>query len=430
MITKDLTLAHLHELAKVAKADQEPWFEDAIRALAHDPDPQLAADLVEMLQPAAVEEMLNPVPFAIPSVRHYAEYIDTPNPIIIGKIRNTSIPFWPPIDKFNRGCVIVGAPGTGKSNLLFGIVPQAIRYCNVTIIDRNKQDFRHATQFVPNLLVFNTKSTFAFNPFQVPPGVDPRDHITAAIEIFLQGNDLLGLSTSVALPAGHELYRERGIFDGSEDYPTLRDYHHTIESLKYKGYAPRRQAQDRILARLEAYLTANPEMYDCQKGFSIPDLAARNYVLEVKSDDEAHCRVLVSWLARFLFNYRMANHQRGNVLRNLFIVDECRYLVPPVKNPSSPHPPIASILQECREAGISWIFASQGPDLHKAVFQNQRMLVCFSLASGEDRKIFQTHAGLSDEQRDYLTKLKTGHACVRIPGVDSFLIETPRVRLG
>jgi len=419
----------LLELAGLAKLDRDPRFQKALMAVAVGGDTKLASKLTQILHPLAIREQFCGVPFYTPEFEELCAGLDGEQLALLGVVFESDVPLLYPFNWLNQHAYVGGASGTGKTNALYSIALQTMRYCPVWVVDQSKQDYRHMLRLFPDLHVFDAKD-FRFNPLEVPPGVKPEHHLTAFVTIFVKSNNLLDGSENMLTKACYQLYEERGILSGSQDFPTLLDIRDRIKSYKFRPYSREAGYQDSLLNRFGGYLIAAPELYGCSKGFAISELAERSLVLEVKGLSERHSRCLLNWVLFTLFLYRIGNRQRGNTLRNLVIIDEAKWAAPPGYNQNLGFVPLASVLAQSREAGIGIIIADQTADLDASVMVNSRLKMCMRLGSGADMERVRKTFALSREQEAHIAKLGTGQAIIRVPQIDPFLIRIPRVRLG
>ena len=418
------------DLARTAKVEADDWFTSFFRAAAISQDPGLTQKICEILHPLAIDAMLEDIPFRDPTEEELRQYHDCSDPIFIGRFLNALRAFAISIQLFAQHVLLLGGTGTGKTNAIYGMALQARRFCNVWLIDKDKQDYRHLVRMWPGLRVFDVQKTFIFNPWQPPPGVHPKDHRTSAVMTFLKSNNLLDGSESLLLRIVNNVYLARGIYDGSQDYPTTFDICAALDDLRINRYSREAGFRDSLKNRFDAYLSISPQTLSYSHGYSIPDLEAMSFVLEVKGLPERQIRCFASWLFSATFQYRIANNMRGRGLRTLVGVDECKYLVPPGYNQHLGFSPIASLLAQCREVGLGFLFADQTAQLEETVYVQSRTKLCMRLGSGEDIEKVRKTLALTKEQAAYITRLDVGEAIVRVPQLDPFLIRFPKVRLG
>jgi DNA helicase HerA-like ATPase len=419
----------LIRLAEAAKIEDRRYVQDAILAVVASDDGELATDLSEVLQIAAAQEILRGTPFRTPQPEDLLDGVEAERSLLLGKVAETTLPFLYPEDWLTQHAVVLGASGTGKTTLIILIALQLLeRSVNVIITDRDKQDYRHLLRLARNLLVFDARESFAFNPLQVQPGIRPEHSLDLFVIAFSKSNNLLDGSENMLRKAVYSLFERRGILEGTESYPTLYDLLYKIRSFRFRGNSRQFGFQDSLINRLEAYLAEAPQMYAYSKGFSVADLAAMSFVLEVKGLGERHARFLSNHLLYQLFLHRIATGQRGNRLQNLVIFDEAMWLAPVLKSTEQlGFPPIAMLLSQAREVGLGILLASQTAAMDPSIFVNSRLKIAFRLGSGVDQEAMAKAMALTPEQRAHFPKLGVGEAIVRMPGLDPFLINTPRL---
>ncbi len=420
----------LVRMAELANVDRDPDIKEAILAAGVSGNANLVQDLSEVMRVQALQEVLRDNPYRIPSPHELYEGLDEKDLALLGVVLDADVPFFYPLDWLNSHAYIGGGSGTGKTNFLYGLALQTMQHCPVWIFDRDKQDYRHLLRLNEKLLVVDVQEDLAFNPLEVAPGVKPKDWLTAFVTIFCKSNALLDGSEALLLKAMYGLYEDRGIFSGSTDYPTLFDLLEKVRRYTFRRFSREAGYQDSIINRLESYLIACPKTYGYSRGFSISELAQKSLVIEVKGLSERHARCLMNWLLYALFLYRIANAQRGNVLRNLVIIDEGKYAFPAGYNANIGFSPIAALMAQARETGIGVAVADQTAQLDECVFVQSRLKIAFRMGSGEDiQKVRKTFA-LSKEQAEFIPRLDVGRAIIRVPKIDPFLVRIPKVRLG
>lgn len=420
----------LVKLAELANVDRDPDMRDAILAAGISGNSHLTQDLRDALHMQALEQVLRDVPYRIPTPEELYDGLSSDELALLGVVIDADVPFFYPFNGLNAHGFVGGGSGTGKTNLLYGIALQTMTHCAVWIFDRDKQDYRHLLRLNADVLVLDVQDNLVLNPLQVPQGVKPKDWLTAFVTIFCKSNSLLDGSEALLLKAVYALYEQHGIFGGSDDFPTLFDLLDQVRSYTFRRFSREAGYQDSIVNRLESYLIACPTTYSYARGFSIAELSQKSLVLEVKGLTERHARCLMNWILYSLFLYRIAHGQRGNVLRNLVIIDEGKWAAPPGYNQNIGFVPLAAILAQSRDAGIGIVLADQTANLDECIFVQSRLKITFRLGSGEDIQRVRKTFALSQEQADFIPRLDVGKAIVRVPKIDPFLVRIPKVRLG
>lgn len=128
-----------------------------------------------------------------------------------------------------------------------------------------------------------------------------------------------------------------------------------------------------------------------------------------------------------MFMHRIAVGERGNILRNLVVIDEAKWLAPPGYNDKLAFSPLTYVLSQAREVGMGLVLADQTAELDEAVFVNSLTKVCFRLGSGKDIRKIRDAFSLTQAQADFINRLDTGQCIVRVPSEDPFLLQTLRV---
>lgn len=429
-ISQRFRIENLIRTVEAAKLDKDPVMRNLIFACAADNDFSLVEDIMPIMNLKAVYERLNGIPFTSPSQEISSHDVFNDRAIIIGRVKGEERLFTYPIDWLNQHSVITGGSGTGKTNLLYGIVLQCMQKgIPVIIFDKDKTDYRHLRRINPNLLVFNANKVPVFNPLAPPPGVDSIHWLNAFIQIFAKSHDLLGASEAVLIKACVNLYKKFGVLEGNDEYPTLIDLYEKIDSYSLGGNKNSGGYQEPAKNRLEAYVKLNPELYEYSKCIPLDYLLQHSFVYEVKGFTDRMARFMMTILLYAIFLYRIANCERNNALKTLILADECSWLAPYGFNKKIGQTPLASILSMGREAGLGLVLASQTAKLEDSVYVNSMLRICLRLQNGEDIEKTGKTLALTEEQTDYIAKLDRGEAIVRIPREDPFLMETLKVNI-
>ena len=415
----------LVRLSEAAKLKGNPLVQRAITSAVTSQDPVLYNALKQKLSLKANFEAMHGIPFN--PVINQPRTIDQVKGkiILLGKILGESIPFVYLLHLLNRHCFIAGSSGSGKTTLLFSVILQAIKHSiNVVIFDRSKMDFRHLKRLIPDFNVFNIEKNFIFNPLQVPTGVKPMHWLSAFVTVFAKNNSLLDGSESLLIRAVKELYEQYGVFRGQQFFPTILDLYAKVRNYQFRGNRREAGYQDSIINRLYAYISLHRSVYEYSQGIPIEWIAANSFVLEVGAITERIARFQMSILLYALFMHKIAINDRGNYLKSLVVIDECKWVAPPGYNQLSGHSPLTYILSQSREAGIGLVLADQTANLEDSLMVNTRLKCCFHLGNGDDIQRMARAMSLTREQADYITSLETGECIIRIPEEDPFLIKT------
>lgn len=432
MLDTSTRLAPLLQLMEKAKAENEPWAAKQAIVVAQTGDVELAEDLAKKLSLKGAIDVIDPYPFPRPLESEVATEGDPGQLLLLGRIKHTTSLFTVYILDLLKHFLLLGRTGSGKTSLIYWVIIQCImKGIKVWVLDREKQDYRHLIQFRNGILVIQLGLTFKINLLAVPSGVDPKQWLHTFAEILCRTLSLLDGSMSLLIVLLDELYREFGVYDGAKNFPALHDLFLKCLGLKVPRYGRETGFRDSILNRLKALLALHGGMFDCSVGFPLEELAERNVVFESAGLPEKHFQLLANVMLHWLMLYRIANQQRGEGIKNLVVIDECKWLFSPFVNENIGWPPITYMLAQLREFGVGILATDQTANLNEALFVNSFTKIAMAMGSGQDLLKIKRTFSLDDEQLDYMQRLKVGEACVRHPNfAKPFAIEIPRFPLG
>ena len=327
----------------------------------------------------------------------------------------------------------IGRPESGKTilmNYLFAQILSKPRKFNILIPDL-KKEYRHLAYFSKRLKII-TKNKIFLNPLQPPYWAHPMDHRMAFAKTFISENYLVGTSENELVKLVDLLYKKRGIYDGSINYPTLRDLYLLIsDQLKNTKSFKYNDIFIWLQNRLLPYTLV--DNFNCQIGIPFDTLRTENLVLEMDEGfTDRMYNFVVATILHQLYLFNKKNDLSGE-LRHLLNADEARILLQAFRDLSAFG---ESIINEdstkIRAYGIGLIIdlqeaASLSPTIRSLAY----LKIAFPLNDGKDLQFIQDSFGLSDEQRKYLFKLPPqARAVVRYGGYeDPFLLQVPTFKL-
>ncbi len=383
------------------------------------------------IQQAEYRNLYNP--FQLVDRDDAREFLSS-GPLKLGYVNKHDDMFSIDFDELSLPVIILGRVGGGKSHLNKYCLQQILsdrRDFNVIIADL-KKEYRHLLPGAANLRVL-TSDNIRINPLRVPDFIPINAYILHFAKVFTRENWLVTTSENVLISAVKYLYQARGIYEGSQNWPTLRDLFNVI--VKWQQSKKGFRYLD-VLRWIENRLTpyAESDVFNCRCG--IPDHVWRdeNVVLELDEgfSDNMYCFV-VSHLAglRYLYNKRMG--LVGSKLRTLFNIDEGRILFNANRNTKDfGESYITEIITKTREFGIGFIISSQETaSFNQTVRSISYLKIAFPLTDGTDVEFIKDSFGLTDEQAEYLFKLpRFGQAIVRYGGYEHpFILGVPRYQL-
>lgn len=351
-------------------------------------------------------------------------------PLNLGYVNEYSDKFGIDPDVFCLPCIIPGRVGGGKSHLILYLLLQILRQqrdFNVIIPDLKEKEYRHLFRYCKNLKVI-TKDRIKLNPLQAPAWMDPTDYIMFFSKVFTKENWLLTTSESILIKLLSYIYEVRGIFDGSQNWPTLKDLYNVISNrLEREKIFRFRDIYLLLQTRLDPYISSGH--FDYQIGIPHDIWRTENVVLEMgKRFTDKMYTFLVSYISGLNYHYNIDHGLIGSKLRTLLNIDEGRILFKSRDVETFDESYINEFVTKFREPGIGIIVSSQETaSFNQTIRSIAYTKICFPLTDGKDKAVIKGSFGLDEKQADFLFKLpKFGQAIVRYGGYqDPFLLAVP-----
>jgi hypothetical protein len=300
------------------------------------------------------------------------------------------------------------------------------------IIPDLKKEYRHLLPIAKQLKVL-TRNYIKINLLEPPHWMALTDYIILFSKIFV-GENWLGGTSEISLNLTLEaLYKAMGVFDGGQNYPTIRDLYDSItrqleaqKSFKYRDILL--WLQNRLFPYKQC------EAFDCRRGLPHDIWQKENLVLELDTGfTDNMYSFLVSYIAGLRYTYNKANDLTGSKLRTLFSVDEARVLLSASRDVSVfGESYFNQIITKCREFGLGLILLSQeSASFNQTIRSISFLKMAFPLNDAKDVDFIRESFGLNEEQAAFLFRLPPyGQAIVRYGGYEKpFLLAVPHFRI-
>lgn len=316
-------------------------------------------------------------------------------------------------DDLTQHLLAVGRSGAGKTTLLYNVMDQvSVPFWAFDL----KQDYRHLVRERDDLLVLPW-TAFKFNPLRPPAGVGPRRWAQVFAEIFGHATALLSGSKNYLMQAVVDLYRLYDRFDAVDGpYPSLHELQRFIEADRVNYVRKAANYRDTVLNRLAAMTLTAGTVFDCSAGHGVEDLLERDVVFEFDGLGRDLQNFLMEVLFAAVYEYRVAQDQRGGTLRHLFVLDEGKRVFSAYKErqDAAGLPAIDDLTAKMREFGEGLVVADQeATKLTDSLKANTGATVL--LATGDARQ-FDAVADtlhLTERQRELAADLGVGEAVVQ-----------------
>ncbi|MXR52391.1 ATP-binding protein [Halovenus sp. WSH3] len=276
-----------------------------------------------------------------------------------------------------------------------------------------KQDYRH----VEDILVLPW-TEFRFNPLKPPENVPPRRWAQVFAEVFGHATALLSGSKNYLMKKIIELYRLYNLFNrNSPPFPSL----HELELLVKKDGINfvRKQAdyRDTLLNRLESMNLVAGTVFDCSQGYSVEELLQEDVVFEFDGLSRDVQNFLMEILFAYVYEYRLAQNQRGEGLNHVFFLDEGKriFSVYKERQDASGIPEIDELTAKMREFGEGLVVADQeASKLTDSIKANTYTKVLLPTAGRKQFQAMTEAMNLSERQAEFAQELDTGEAIIQV----------------
>lgn len=328
--------------------------------------------------------------------------------------------------------LVVGTPGSGKTNFSIGLLDQLWRQHGVPflVIEPAKNEYRALVSAIPDIQVFTPGkdfiSPFVLNPFVPPDGVRLQSYKSTLKTAFAAAVsmetplDKLFEDTIANCYAEHGWLDSYRMGDGGRVFNIsdfIACFQRTFEAMGYRGDASNIGRAG--LLRLRG-LTA---LFDTYHTIPVQDLLTRPTIIELAAiENQEQKALIIALLLLEILAYVNANYVgEGDKLNNLILLEEAHVLLDggPGKREGAADPSaiakglVVRMLAELRSLGVALAIADQSPrKVGTDVVSLTDIKLAFRLVEAEDRHILaqSTSMGADGEQR--LARLQVGEAYV------------------
>ena len=327
-----------------------------------------------------------------------------------------------------RNMFICGMSGSGKTNVAFHILEQLA----ATKVPWLFWDFkRTARHLLPRLKCHvnvytpgRTLSPFLFNPFIVPPGLEPQVYITQLVDVLAEAYTLGDGSCRILQKA------IVGCYQRGNHAPTIAEVLKEVEEIP--GTRQVRDWKISATKALESVQFAQVASTDRTSQEALAKtLLHGNTIIELDALSHNAKKFLVPALCLWLYYVRLASADREQ-LRLVVFVEEAHHVLYRHEQRAK-ETVLNRLLRQCREIGIAMIVIDQHAHLiSSASVGNAYTTLCLNQRDPSD---INKAAGLSlveDADKKYFSMLGVGEAIVKMQGDRwrrPFVVKFPLVRV-
>ncbi len=413
-LVRDLIYAQEHHLV-----DDEPA-RAAVQALQHG----VVDDLVRGLIQAPVRKhkiaQAFAGPFALPG--------PTRGEIVLGFDRRGR-PVCVPRQTLNPHSLTIAASGWGKTTKARHVLAEVAlkaKGCWWWAFEFDKPEYGvlkpHLAQFGVNVEIVTARQ-ICLNPLQVPESVAPSDWAARVSDMLTQTLELPARATKLFHTTILKRYRQHGVVDGSQQYPTLREVREDIAGNR----EAHPQAKAACIDALDPLLLSIGDVLGYEVGWPTSALAKRYIVFRLIGIAEVDQNLILNTLILSEFTSRIAKGI-SNPTMDLFIsCDEATRLL----HSSDQAGPIARSIRLVRGIGVGLDLSNQSADVDQAILGNTANKFVSGCGSPKDRDIMAAAMELTRDQRRELIVLRPGQFAVRLGdnATPPFIITIPMTQV-
>ncbi len=324
-----------------------------------------------------------------------------------------------------RNMAILGMSGSGKTNLAFHILRQLVEKRVPFLFWDWKRSARHLLPSLRGEVSIYTPgrrlSPFPFNPFIVPPGLEPSVYINHVVDVMADAFTLGDGSRRILQKALASCYRAG---NGS---PTAQDLLNEVGRIPSKE----RVSGWKISATraLESLAYSNLTGADrlTQEEFA-RTLLDSNTVVELDGLAQGAKKFLIPLLCLWIYYVQLASPRR-EVLKLVIFIEEAHHVL--YRQEQRARESVLNMLfRQCREIGVGILVIDQHPHLlSSAALGNTYTTLCLNQRDPTDMNRAAALSLVSDQEKKWFSMLPVGQAIVKLQDRwrRPFLIQMPLV---
>jgi hypothetical protein len=322
---------------------------------------------------------------------------------------------------------VLGGAGTGKSSIV-GLLSESwiVNGLSVVVMDL-ADEYGWLIKRIPaeKLLVVNAR-TFPMALFQNPEGSCLSDlaWLSQVVGVLREVMYFRDGSCNLLLKTVGDMYRERGVLEGSRNHPMLSEVFVKLRNSKYSSQSRHAGFLESLVNRFHGLLQSFPGMN--AKCSLIPKQVLRSSVIVRMADlSPAEIDIFTSFFILWLMAVLQAEicHETRVVL----VLEEVHLHASRMKMRRFDlgEPISVRLLRTGRKSGVSVVAVDQTPsEIHGAVLGNVATRIVMRLTNSQCARAIATSMGLDGAQVEQLVELPRRRAIMQTPSTPKpFLLE-------
>lgn len=338
-----------------------------------------------------------------------------------------------PLNDFTQHGLIVGMPGTGKTNFSLGLLLQFWRDFQIPflVIEPTKNEYRSLIDAIPDIQIFTPGkgdvSPYILNPFIPPDHVTKETYASGLMTAFKAAFQMPSPLPNVFTKAISQAYVRFGWKKSSTSadsdveefgmYEFIRVFKKVASDLGYKGESKANIESAGVL-RLVSLIEQNSNIYDSIHTIPLNDLLSKPTIIELNAiADKEQKSLIMAFLLMMICTHTKHNNIGDGKLKNVILIDEAHVLLEKGGGAESGDTKSATIsaiedmIAEVRSLGTGIIIADQSPTkIGRHIVANTNVKMMFKLVEKESRDIMSVTTNMSDAEYDELARLGVGQA--------------------
>ena len=341
---------------------------------------------------------------------------------------------------WQRHICVTGMSGSGKTTFAFRIIEALNKHKKPFLVFDWKKSFRPLSAEDKTILTFTVGNDKISNLFKTninrpPKDVAPKEWINVLTDLLTESFSASFGVHKVILETLDEAFKEWGIYNGSDNYPTWNHIKWRLEEKIDK-------VQNRESGWLESALRIATVMtfgefgktvnYKGKNSISVEELLDKKIVMELNSLGGVEKKFFCEFILTYIYKMKKARqHQINDNFDHAIIVDEAHNIF--LKKPTTftNESTTDMIYREMREYGTSLICLDQHiSKISDTVKGNSACHIAFQQQLPED--IYDISEIMSlRESKHYFSQLQVGTAIVKLAEryTSPFLIEVPYIEM-
>lgn len=339
-----------------------------------------------------------------------------------------------------RHVCISGMSGSGKTNLAFHVIQNFINYNKPFLVFDWKKSFRPLINADPELRIFTigddkVSNSFKININEPPKGVPPKEWINVLCDLLTESFFVSFGVHKILLETLDESFKEWGIYNGSNNYPTWNHIKWRLEQ-KLDAAKGRESTWLESALRIATVLTFGEFGKICnykgEDGYTVEDVTDKKIILELNSLGNIEKKFFCEFVLTYLYKLKKVKQNKINEgFNHAIIVDEAHNIFLKDKTHFVKESVTDMIYREMREYGTALVCLDQHiSKLSDTVRGNSACHIAFQQQLPEDIQDISELMQIKDK-KDYFSNLPVGTAIVRLSERHNFpfLVEVPFAQL-